>query len=394
MNRRISRRWRKVTILIPLTLTLIAFYEIIPASGPAQAQGPIQLEPVVGGLSMSVYVTHAGDGSGRLFIVEQRGRILIYQDGALLPRPFLDIQSLVSCCGERGLLSVAFHPRYEENGFFYVNYTDTLGNTVVARYTVSDDPDVARTTGAVRLLYIDQPYPNHNGGLLKFGPDGYLYVATGDGGSGGDPQNNGQNPRALLGKILRLDVDGQAPYEIPPTNPFVSQPDRRAEIWAWGLRNPWRFSFDRETGDLYIGDVGQGQWEEINFQPADSPGGENYGWRIMEGFHCHIPPTNCNQTGLTLPIHEYSHMGGFCGGSVTGGYVYRGGQMPELVGTYIFGDYCFGTIWGLKQTGPGVWEHTELLQTNLPISSFGEDEAGEIYVVDLRGAIYRIRAAQ
>lgn len=395
--------WRMLpahpTVLSLVFVLSLAFW-LLTASwgvGSASLAGRtlgLRLQPIVRGLSAPVYLTHAGDGSGRLFIVEQRGRILVYKDGALLPRPFLDIQSLVSCCGERGLLSVAFHPRYEENGFFYVNYTDTLGDTVVARYSVSEDPDVARTTGVVRLLHIDQPFPNHNGGLIKFGPDGYLYVGMGDGGSGGDPQNNGQNLRTLLGKILRLDVDGQLPYEIPPTNPFVNQPDRRAEIWAWGLRNPWRFSFDRDTGDLYIADVGQNRWEEVNFQPATSPGGENYGWRIMEGFHCFNPPTNCDQTGLTLPIHEYGHAPGFCGGSVTGGYVYRGRQVPELIGTYIFGDYCFGTIWGLKPTGLGLWEHTELLQTDLLISSFGEDESGEVYVVDHRGAIYQITSAQ
>ncbi len=350
-------------------------------------QGMIELQPIVSGLNRPVYLTHAGDGSGRLFIVEQGGRIRLLKDGQLLERPFLDIRSLVSCCGERGLLSVAFHPRFSENGFFYVNYTDRRGDTVIARYQVSNNPDVATTRGARTLLTISQPFPNHNGGQLQFGPDGFLYIGTGDGGAAGDPRNNAQNLQSLLGKILRLDVDAGQRFGIPPDNPFVGQSGVREEIWAYGLRNPWRFSFDRQTGDLYIADVGQDRWEEIDYQPADSPGGENYGWRIMEGFHCFNPPSNCDQSGLTLPIHEYSHGEG-C--SVTGGYVYRGHEIPELVGVYLFGDFCSGTIWGLQQVEPGVWERVVLLHTELQLSSFGEDESGELYAIDLRGTVYRI----
>ncbi|MBI3952289.1 MAG: PQQ-dependent sugar dehydrogenase [Acidobacteria bacterium] len=379
-------RWLIVTCVILCTVVPVALSGVRISSRPTARL--VALERVAGGLNQPLLVTHAGDGSGRLFIVEQVGRIRIVKDGVLLPNPFLDIQSLVSCCGEQGLLGLAFHPRYAENGLFYINYTDTRGDTIVARYAVSDNADGASTRGVERLIFIDQPYSNHNGGHLAFGPDGFLYIGTGDGGAAGDPQNNGQNVQSSLGKLLRIDVNSGSPYSIPLTNPFVGRPGMD-EIWAYGLRNPWRFSFDRETGDLYIGDVGQNKWEEVDFQPAGSAGGQDYGWKITEGFHCFSPPDNCNQTGLTLPIHEYSHEEG-C--SVTGGYVYRGSQIPNLVGTYVFGDYCSGTIWGLKRDASGQWTRTELLRTNLSISSFGEDEAGEVYVIDLRGDVYRIKA--
>jgi glucose/arabinose dehydrogenase len=386
-----QRTWLRLWIPLPIILCALIWIVSFGAAvlpHRATAQGLIKLELVVATLSNPLYVTHAGDGSGRLFIVEQTGRLLVFKNGALLGTPFLDIRTLISCCDERGLLSVAFHPRYRQNGFFYVDYTDPTGDTNVVRYKVSNNPDVANPAGARRLLFIEQPFPNHNGGLLKFGPDGYLYIGTGDGGAAGDPMNNAQNRQSFLGKILRVDVDRGATYGIPPTNPFVGKPGLD-EIWASGLRNPWRFSFDRETGHLYIADVGQNRWEEIDFQPAASRGGENYGWRIMEGFHCYVPATNCNQTGLTLPISEYSHREG-C--SVTGGYVYRGRQISGLVGVYIYGDYCSGTIWGLRRTISDTWERTVLLQTDLRISSFGEDEAGELYVTDLNGAVYRISA--
>jgi glucose/arabinose dehydrogenase len=367
----------------------VCFFTPVGTSLPEPRQEVISLEPVANGLDRPLFVTHAGDGSGRLFIIEQPGRIRIYKEGGLLSRPFLDIGPQISCCGEQGLLGLAFHPRYAENGSFYINYTNRQGNTVVARYQVSDDPDVASPGGAVTLMTISQPFPNHNGGCLQFGPDGFLYIATGDGGAGGDPFNNSQDLQSRLGKVLRIDVDAGPTFGIPPDNPFVGQPGLD-EIWASGLRNPWRFSFDRATGDLFIGDVGQGAWEEVDFQPAGSPGGKNYGWRVMEGTHCFSPPRDCNTAGLTLPIHEYSHAEG-C--SVTGGYVYRGSRIPTLVGTYIFGDYCTATIWGLKRNDAGVWERTELLQTDFrrSLSSFGEDEAGEVYVCDLGGGVYRIR---
>ena len=352
----------------------------------------ISLQPIATGLANPVGVTHAGDGSARLFINLQEGKIVIYDGSQVLPTPFLDISSLVSCCVERGLLGVAFHPNYENNGFFYVNYTDTAGDTVVARYSVSADPNVADPGTASILLTQDQPFANHNGGQLAFGPDGYLYIGLGDGGSGGDPQNNGQGLQTLLGKILRIDVDGGPPYAIPPDNPFVADPDALDEIWAYGLRNPWRFSFDRLTGDLLIGDVGQNLWEEVDLQPASSAGGENYGWRRMEGNHCFNPSTNCNDGTLTLPIIEYGHSGtDNC--SVTGGYGYRGAPSSPAYGSYFYGDYCSGRIWGATDNGDGTWTATELLDTPHLISTFGEDEAGEIYLAHHTspdGVIYRL----
>src|SRR4030095_15339060 len=260
-------------------------------------------------------------------VVEQEGRIRIVKSQTLLSTPFLDISARVSCCGERGLLSVAFPPNYANKGHFYVNYTNNDGNTVIARYRVTSDPDVANLNSEEILLTIEQPFANHNGGQIAFGPDGYLYIGMGDGGSAGDPQGNGQRPETLLGKLLRIDVEsGMTPYAVPSNNPFVQSRFYHGEIWALGLRNPWRFSFDRQTGDLYLGDVGQGSYEEINFQSRASFGGENYGWNIMEGKHC-FNSDSCNQTGLVLPIVEYSHSEG-C--SVTGGVVYRGQQYPRL----------------------------------------------------------------
>ena len=341
----------------------------------------------VGGLDRPVHVTHAGDGSGRLFIVEQPGRIRIFRDGALLATPFLNITERASCCGERGLLSLAFPPDYSATGVFYVNYTNGSGHTVVARYRTGDDPDRADPGSEEVLLTVRQPYPNHNGGQLAFSPmDGYLYIGMGDGGSAGDPQNHAQNPGSLLGKMLRIDVSsGAGPYAVPPNNPYTQAAGYSKEIWALGLRNPWRFSFDSSTGDLYVGDVGQGQWEEINFQPASSSGGENYGWRIMEGAHCYQNP-NCSRTGLVLPVAEYDHGQG-C--SVTGGIVYRGQRYPRMQGVYFYGDYCSGRMWALRRSGQ-EWQTALVADTPYRISSFGEDEAGEQFVVDYGGAIYRI----
>jgi glucose/arabinose dehydrogenase len=360
--------------------------------GFAIAQGSMQwpevvLAPQVSGLEIPVHITHAGDGSGRLFVVEQPGRIRIVQAGALLNTPFLDITDRVGCCGERGLLSVAFPPDYLSKGHFYVNYTDGSGTTVVARYHITDDPNLADPASEEVVLTVSQPYANHNGGQLAFGPrDGYLYIGMGDGGSAGDPENRAQNPGSLLGKMLRIDVEsGVVPYAIPPTNPYTQTTGYRAEIWALGLRNPWRFSFDRLTGDLYIGDVGQGQYEEIDFQAASSHGGENYGWRIMEGTHCYNSEI-CDQTGLVLPVVEYDHSQG-C--SVTGGMVYRGQSYPRMQGVYFYGDYCSGRIWGLRQDG-SAWQSALLTDTSHRISSFGEDEAGNVYLVDYGGGVYLI----
>lgn len=363
---------------------------------PTPSPSPVAPNPadyrltlIAAGLQKPTSLTHAGDGSGRLFITEQVGRVRIVANGQLLPQPFLDIVSLVgSRSSEQGLLSVAFHPQYARNGYFFVNYTDTNGDTVIARYRVSADPERADPASRTVLLTIDQPYANHNGGQLQFGPDGYLYVGMGDGGSAGDPHNNGQRLDTLLGKMLRLDVDSVSPYGIPPDNPFRARPDARPEIWAFGLRNPWRFSFDRATGDLYIADVGQNAYEEVDFQPAHSRGGENYGWNLMEGNH---PYRGSPRPDLTPPVAEYSHAEGGC--SVTGGYVYRGTRLPGLNGFYIFGDYCSGLTWTLRQSATDVWERRLFLRTNLRISSFGEDEGGELYIVDHAGAIYRLEAA-
>jgi len=372
------------------------FALVLSSCGIVRAQvPPISLQEMITGLAWPVAIAHAGDGSARLFITLQGGQIIIYDGSRVLPRPFLDMSSIVACCGERGLLSVAFHPNYKQNGYFYVNYTrQPDGATVIARYRVSADPNVADPNSAVVLLIIPQPFSNHNGGQLQFGPDGYLYIGMGDGGAGGDPQNRAQNGQSLLGKMLRIDVnnantqDGLA-YDIPANNPFMNDPQVRDEIWALGLRNPWRFSFDRLTGDLFIADVGQSSWEEVNFQPASSSGAENYGWRLMEGRHCFNPPTNCNNGTLTLPILEYDHS---LGCSITGGYRYRGSQIPQLYGVYLYGDYCSGRIWGATEKN-GQWTAQELLHTELSISTFGEDEAAELYVAHHNGAhgtIYRI----
>jgi glucose/arabinose dehydrogenase len=368
--------------LVTLVLALIA---ALPASADSSA---VVLEPVATGLARPVGISHAGDS--RLFIVQQAGVISIHDGTQLRPEPFLDIRPLVSSTGERGLLSLAFHPSFPSNGFFYINYTDLAGDTVIARYTISStDPDRADATSAKVILRIPQPFQNHNGGQMQFGPDRLLYIGTGDGGSGGDPGNRAQNLGDLLGKMLRIDVDTGDPFAVPPSNPFFGTPGARPEIWALGLRNPWRFSFDRTTGDLWIADVGQGQWEEVNFQPATSAGGENYGWRRMEGTHCFNPSTGCNDGTLVLPLIEYGHTNGAC--SVTGGYVYRGTRAPRLSGLYIYGDYCNGIIQGAIRNPDGSATSRVLHDAPFLISTFGEDVNGEIYVANHGGgAIYRI----
>jgi glucose/arabinose dehydrogenase len=359
-----------------------------PATPPASVFPSITLTRVASGFTAPVFVTHAGDGSGRIFVVEKSGVVKILRNGIVVPTPFLDISGLVqSAGGEQGLFSIAFPPGFAAKQYFYVDYTGlagVVGDTVLARYPVTANPDVADSAAGVTLLTQAQPFENHNGGQLAFGPDGFLYVSLGDGGSGGDPFNNAQNLTTILGKILRIDVEsGVSPYAIPAGNPFDT------EIWAFGLRNPWRFSFDRGTGDLYIADVGQNLFEEVNFQPAASSGGENYGWNIMEGMHCFNNP-NCNQAGLTLPVAEYDHLDGNC--SVTGGLVYRGSEHPSMQGIYFYADFCSGRIWGLKRNGT-AWENRLLLDTALQISSFGEDEAGNLYVADLiTGDIFKVDA--
>ncbi len=357
-----------------------------------EGRSVLQFETVATGLPTPVSITHAGDGSGRLFIVLQEGRILIHDGAQILPAPFLDLSSKVSSCaggcGERGLLGLAFHPDYAANGRFFVHYTNQAGHSQVARYQVSADPNVANARSGRTILRVSQPFANHNGGQLQFGPDGYLYIGLGDGGSAGDPGNRAQNPRNLLGKILRLDVNGRARYAIPPDNPFVGIRGARREIWALGLRNPWRFSFDRLTGDLYIADVGQSNREEVNFQPAGSPGGENYGWRRMEGSRCFNPAADCDDGSLSPPIAEYDHT---LGCSVTGGYVYRGSAVPNLAGSYLYGDFCTGVVWGARLDPLSGWTTTVLDDTAFLISTFGEDQAGELYVADYgAGSILRI----
>jgi len=345
-------------------------------------------ELVLNGLERPIAIAEPGDGSGRLFIAEQPGVIRIYQGGALLPEPFLDIRPRVGSRGnEQGLLGLAFHPAYAQNGLFYVNYTDLNGDSVIARFSVSgNDANRADAGTELQLMNISQPYANHNGGSVVFGPDGYLYLGLGDGGSGGDPQGNAQSLNTLLGKILRIDVDNGNPYAIPPGNQFSG--GGAAEIWAYGLRNPWRFSFDRLTGDVYIADVGQNAWEEVNFLPAGSPAGANFGWVIREGTH---PYEGTAPVGMELidPVAEYDHGQG-C--SVTGGFVYRGGALPAWQGVYLYGDYCTGVIWGLARTPDGAWLNRVLFETGLNISSFGEDAAGELYLTDLNGGVYRLSA--
>jgi glucose/arabinose dehydrogenase len=344
----------------------------------------LSLEVVAEGLVQPLAVVDPGDDSGRLFVVEQDGLIKILRGARVSSQPFLDLTALTDGGGEQGLLGLAFHPDYASNGRFFVNYTDLAGDTVVAEYRVSTDPERADSSSAHVLLAIDQPFSNHNGGHVVFGPDGYLYIGMGDGGSGGDPQGNGQRLDTLLGKLLRIDVDARragAPYGIPADNPFTDRSDARPEIWAFGLRNPWRFSFDSEAGEFWVGDVGQETFEEID-RVSDQAPGLNYGWNVMEGSACFSPSSDCDQTELVRPITEYTHDDG-C--SVTGGFVYRGRRWPSLAGGYLFGDYCSGTIWGIDAGVKGPVEPVELLQTDLSISSFGTDAAGELYVTDLSG---------
>ncbi len=364
---------------------------ITPVSGTA-----IKAVRVASGLSSPLYVTAPRGDVSRIFIVEQTGAIKILKWGTLLATPFLNLAPQIACCGERGLLGVAFHPQYATNGRFFVDYTDPSGNTVVSEYRVSANPDLADGASERIVLQVTQPFSNHNGGHVAFGPDNYLYIALGDGGSGGDPLGNGQNPATLLGKMLRINVDGATPYAIPPTNPFVGSPTARPEIWALGLRNPWRNSFDRVTGDLYIADVGQSSYEEVNYQPVGSAGGENYGWNTVEGNgHCFNPSSGCDQTGLTLPVLDYDHGQG-C--SVTGGYVYRGCAMSDLRGTYFYGDFCSAFIKTVQVSG-GVATNPQDRTADLApggglsidqLSSFGEDARGEIYICDLGGEVFKI----
>ena len=363
------------------------------SANPIEAAGTLRLKlnKITAGLELPVQVTHAGDSSGRLFVVEQKGRIRIIRNGAIDDTPFLDISERISCCGERGLIGIAFPPAYAAKQHFYVSYTNVDGDTIISRYTTTADPDRADPDSEEVVLTIDQPYDTHNGGRMAFGPqDGYLYIGSGDGGSFSDPENSGQDPNTLLGKILRIDVEsGVKPYSIPASNPFTQIDGYRAEIWALGLRNPWGFAFDKQTGDLYIPDVGNTKREEINYQPAGSEGGENYGWRTMEGVMCfEFLPLPCSADGLTSPVAEYDRQQG-C--AIVGGAVYRGTRYPRMQGIFFFADFCSGKIWGLKRPDADFqdgWQSTLLINVSVPASSIGEDEEGNVYVAGYQdGAI-------
>ena len=353
--------------------------------GPPEPTGDltIGLRTVASGLSNPVHLA-APAGDARLFIVEQQGRIRIVENGQLLSTPFLNIVNKVQSGGEQGLLSVAFHPQYSSNGFFYVNYTDTNGDTRVERYRVSSNRNVADPASAKLIIGFDQPYSNHNGGHVLFGPDGMLYIPTGDGGAGGDPQNHAQTRSDLLGDLLRLDVDRGDPYALPSDNPFVGMSSARNEIWAYGLRNPWRIAFDRVDGTLYIADVGQNQIEEINVVRANAAG-LNYGWRIMEGDRCFNPSSNCNQSNLTLPVYQYTHSEG---NSITGGIVYRGSELPEIRGHYFFADY--GARW-VRSFRYNNGQLSDIKEWDLGsvgnVTSFGEDGSGEMYLTASNGTV-------
>ncbi len=344
------------------------------------------VQEVAAGFSNPLFVI-SPPGDSRLFVVEQDGRIKIIKNGQVLSTPFLDITSRISSGGERGLLSVAFHPSYATNGFLYVNFTDPAGNTRVERFTVSSNPDIANASSSKLILTVTQPFGNHNGGLNVFGPDGMLYIGLGDGGSGGDPQGNGQKLSTLLGKILRIDVDHGDPYAIPADNPFVGRSGALGEIWAYGLRNPWRFAFDKLGGLLYVADVGQDRFEEVDVVPSNTAG-VNYGWNIMEGSTCFVT-TSCNQAGLELPALVYDHSNGEC--SITGGYVYRGSIITDLIGHYFYSDYCAGFLKSFRyQNGRATEQRTYTIGNVGSITSFGQDASGELYMTSSNGKVYRI----
>jgi len=374
---------------------------VLAASCGGKQQAPRGIQPgsariqarlIVNGLSQPVDLQSAPGDTNRLFIVEKPGLIRVFQGGALLSRPFLDISSRVSNGTEQGLLGLTFHPQFATNRRFYVDYTDGNGDTRVVEFLADAGLDSASATER-EILLVAQPAANHNGGQLAFGPEGYLYVALGDGGGAGGTYHNGQNLGSLLAKLLRLNVDMGSPYSVPPDNPFVGQTGAKEETWDYGLRNPWRFSFDRLTGDIYIGDVGQDLYEEVDYEPHQA-GGKNYGWSIMEGFHCYNAST-CNKAGLTLPVAEYAHSDG-C--SITGGYIYRGSEIPELNGVYFYGDYCTGIVRSFKiDQGNAVnaqdWTSTLRTQSGgrmEQLSSFGQDARGELYLVLLTGEVYQI----
>jgi glucose/arabinose dehydrogenase len=395
---RLHNRSRRLVHLI--AIALIGASLAMPLGGAQAQEGAfdpdafaIGLELVAEGFARPVQIVDPNDASGRLFVVEQGGTVRFLVDGAIQEDIFLDIGDQISTGNEQGLLSMALHPNFAENGTFFIDYTDGNGDTQIERWQVStDDPNVADPESAVTVLTVDQPYPNHNGGLLLFGPDGYLYVGLGDGGSQGDPHGNGQSLGTLLGKILRIDVDNPdegLAYGIPDDNPYVGAEGAMPEIWVYGLRNPWRFSFDRASGDLFIGDVGQNVYEEVGLLP-EGDDGRNFGWSVMDGPECYAG-SDCDPSAFEAPIFSYTHEEGGC--SITGGYVYRGDAIPELQGVYLTADYCSGLVWGVGRDADGAWGASAPIETGISISSFGEDADGELYVVDLSGGIYRVTAA-
>jgi glucose/arabinose dehydrogenase len=380
---RLLREWVRLVIITSLWVPAIAYPQ------------PVQLVNAFPNLKFTkpLFLTHANDGTDRIFVVQQNGFIRVFPNDSTVSAysTFLDISNRISSSsGEEGLLGLAFDPNYAKDGFFFVDYTaPNPRRTVIARYSVMPGTsNKADSLSELKILEINQPFSNHNGGMLMFGQDGYLYIGMGDGGSGGDPYGNGQNLGVLLGKILRINVDsagGTMNYSIPPDNPLKGNTQSsREEIYTWGMRNPWRFSQDPVTGQIWVGDVGQDDWEEIDLLQN----GLDYGWNIMEGTHCYNPRTGCDETGLTLPIKEYPHASGDC--SITGGYVYRGQNRPDLVGAYIYGDYCTGRIWMLRYQGGQVTTDSLLIQAPFQISSFGVDNENELYVCDYSdGTIHR-----
>jgi len=384
----------RTSLLAGLGLSLALAAGVSACSSTSEASLPqgtgARLQPIVSGLSSPLYLTAPPADLNRLFIVEQTGAVRIVKDGALLPTPFLDISSRISAGGEQGLLGLAFYPDYANNGRFIVHYTNPAGDTHLSTFQVSGDPDVADPASERLILTADQPYANHNGGQVVFGPDGFLYLGLGDGGAANDPEGRAQNLSDLLGSILRLDVQTETSYTVPADNPFVGQAGVQPEVWSYGLRNPWRFSFDRGTGDLYIADVGQDRYEEVDVAPASAGNGKgvNYGWNIMEGDHC-LGGDECNRTGLTSPDFEYGHDQG-C--SITGGYVYRGAAVPALQGLYFYGDFCQGWVRSFRYSPGSVTEITDwpTLRPGGPVLSFGEDAAGELYVMSSSGGVFKV----
>ena len=402
-NSRLGVRIRIAGVMVAFAMSALVAVPAMAAGGVDLASLSLGANVAYGGFDHPVYVTGAGDGSGRLFVVEQAGKIRVVRSGVVQAAPYLDLSALTAMFGERGLLGLAFSPGYATNGRLYVNYTNTAGNTVIARYTAVDPTSDTPTFATPQtVLYVRQPYPNHNGGNLQFGPDGYLYIGLGDGGNAGDPGRRAQNHMSLLGKMLRIDTGdrpGTVPfsgtYRIPKSNPFYKKRGYRKEIWAIGLRNPWRYSFDAETGALWIGDVGQDKWEEIDYARARR-GGQNWGWNQWEGNHRYrTRPRRLSRRGYSFPIAEYRHPSGE---SVTGGYVYRGAAYPALRGTYLYADFVNGWIAGVRRTSVSGRllrrpQKARLLQTTAMISSFGQDDARELYFTDYNGgSVWRVTA--